>query len=295
MSRLIVNADDLGISRGTNRAIAECFSRGIVTSASLLVNMPAWEDAVRTAREQPALQIGLHVCLTSGRSVLPARQVPLLVDDGRRFAHSFLGLWRLLRSPQREAALTQLAAEIEAQWERARRSQLRLGHLDSHQHVHMLPDLFPVVADLARKAGVTIRVADEPWQLAALAVGPRSIEKVASGLIKATLLRWCTRRNARLAAGLRRSAACFGIMHSGRMTRDVLRHLIGTLPEGLSELITHPSLEAEPDPQAALSDDDRDFLASPCRRQEYEALLDPLVHQSLDRAGTQLLRRRAAA
>jgi predicted glycoside hydrolase/deacetylase ChbG (UPF0249 family) len=295
MSRLIVNADDLGISLGTNRAIAECFSRGIVTSASLLVNMPAWEEAVRIAREHTALQIGLHVCLTSGRPILPARQVPLLVDGRQRFRHSFLGLWRLLRSPQREAALAQLAAEIEAQWDRARRSRVTLGHVDSHQHVHMLPDLFPVVADLARKVGVTVRVANEPWHLGALTVGARRIAKGASGLLKAALLRWCTRRSARLAAEVRRSEACFGIVHSGRMTSDVLRYLIGTLPDGVTELIVHPSLETEPDPQAALSEADCHFLRSPFRRQEYEALLAPLVHQSLDRAGAQLLRRSAAA
>jgi hopanoid biosynthesis associated protein HpnK len=295
MKRLIVNADDLGISPGTNRAIADCFARGIVTSASLLINMPAAEDALRVVREHPTLAVGLHVCLTSGRSVLPASEVPLLVDDTQALRHSFPSLAWLLRSRDRAAALTQLAAEIDAQAALAVRSGVTLNHLDSHQHVHMLPGLFAIVADVARRAGVPVRVSYEPCPTGSLAVGPSCLIQGASGLLKRSILATCARQIAPLATGLRRSDRCFGITHTGRMTREVLTHLIRRLPEGVTELITHPSLETDHSHRGALSDGDRGFLRSPRRRQEYDALLDPEIRQLVDRVGVQLDRPRTAA
>jgi chitin disaccharide deacetylase len=295
MKRLIVNADDLGISPGTNRAITESFTRGIVTSASLMVNLPATEDALRIVREHPALPVGLHICLTSGRSVLPACEVPCLVDDAQTFRHSFPSLAWLLRSRDRLAALAQLATEIEAQVALARRWGVKLNHLDSHQHVHMLPGLFAIVADVARRVGVPVRVSYEPWPTGSLAVGPDRLIQGASGLLKRSILATCTRRIAPLASGLRRSDRCFGITHTGRMTREVLVHLIRRLPEGVTELITHPSLETGRADSGALSAADRAFLGSPRRRQEFEALLDPGVRQLVAAVGAQLVRRRAAA
>ena len=291
MKRLIVNADDLGISLETNRAIADSFQRGIVTSASLLVNMSGFASAVQVSEEHPDLQVGLHLCLTSGRSLLPAEDVPLLVDSQRRFRHSFVGLWRLLRSRDRQIALVQIAAEVHAQWERARQHGVSLGHVDSHQHVHMLPALFPVVAELARQARVPLRVPDEPWRITSLMIGPRRITKGTTGLLKVAMLAVCARQNAGAARAVRRSDICFGILHSGRMTREVLEQLVSTLPDGVTELITHPSWETALDGHEELTADDRGFLLSPFRRSEYEALTDPGVRRRLEHTGVQLLRR----
>lgn len=294
MKRLIVNADDLGISPGTNRAILDSYQRGLVTSASLLVNMPGFAAAVQVCGEHPDLQVGLHLCLTSGPSVLPVDQVPLLVDEQRRFRHSFVGLWRLLRSRDRPSALLQIAAEVRAQWEQARRQGVSLGHIDSHQHVHMLPAIFPLVADLARQAGVPLRVSYEPWRIASLASGPCRLTKGATGLLKAALLAACARRSAGVAGQVRRSDRCFGIFHSGRMTREVLAQLVTSLPDGVTEWITHPSWETSPDGHEELTADDRGFLLSPFRRLEYEALTAPEIRRSLDHSGAQLWRGREA-
>jgi predicted glycoside hydrolase/deacetylase ChbG (UPF0249 family) len=290
MKHLIVNADDLGISRGTNRAIAAAFEHGVLTSASLMINMPATDDALRLIRDQPELQVGLHACLTCGPSILPRDRVSLLVDEAGHFRHSFVGLWRLLRSGQRAAALRQIEAELHGQWFAARRRGLALSHIDSHQHVHMLPGLFSIVAALGREAGVPVRISTEPLRLRALTVGDRVATRAAVGCMKVGLLNHLARRVAARGQAAARSDHCFGILHSGRMTAPVLRYLIVTLPNGLVELITHPSQEGPREDAGSLSAEDRDFLFSPYRRQEYGALLDQEVRGLIEQCGISLLR-----
>lgn len=273
--RLLVNADDLGIAPGTNRAIAAAFDQGGLTGASLMVNMPATEAAVRLIAERPRMAAGLHVCLTSGRSVLPAARIPLLTDTAGRFRHSFLGLWRLLRSREADAARGQIEAEIRGQWARARALGVRPGHIDSHQHVHMLPGIFPIVATLAAEVRVPLRVSREPLRAASLWHGPRAAAGGPAGCAKAALL-GCLARRASTAV-VRRSDWCLGIVHSGRMTRDTLAGLLRSLPAGSVEVITHPSLPGPRMHDDALSDADRHFLESPMRRLEYDAVVDPFL------------------
>ena len=85
MKRLIVNADDFGLSRGVNRAIVECHQLGIVTSSTLMANSAAFDDAVALARENPRMSVGCHVTLMDCRPVLPAAQVASLLNGGREF------------------------------------------------------------------------------------------------------------------------------------------------------------------------------------------------------------------
>ena len=102
MSRVILNADDLGYSPDVNWAILHAASIGTLTAASLMVNMPFAEDAVMSVRESlPNFSLGLHFCLTSGRAVAPQEKIPLLVDSNGCFRHGFLGLWRLLSSKRK--------------------------------------------------------------------------------------------------------------------------------------------------------------------------------------------------
>ena len=102
---LIINADDLGLSVATNLAIRRAFREGVVTSASLMANMPALDHAIEhVIHGSPHLGVGVHLCLTSGRPVL-AGQVPLLVDEEGCFRHGFSGLLRLVCGRRRDEAL----------------------------------------------------------------------------------------------------------------------------------------------------------------------------------------------
>ena len=148
---LIVNADDFGISEGVNRGVAEACERGILTSATLMVNMPAFEDALRVARGLPNLGLGVHLNLTSGVPVLPPQRVHGLVGPKGRF----LPMGTLLRGlTLGRVPLTQAEAELSAQIEKALEAGVAVTHLDSHHHVHVHPALHGLVVRLARRYGI---------------------------------------------------------------------------------------------------------------------------------------------
>jgi chitin disaccharide deacetylase len=128
--QLIVNADDFGASGGINRGIVHAYEHGLVTSTSLMVRMPATEEAVRLARERPPLSVGLHVDLTGEGTPAPAD-----IND--------VGACR---------------AEIRAQLERFERLLGRSPtHIDAHRHVHRLPHLEPLFVEAAADAGLPLR------------------------------------------------------------------------------------------------------------------------------------------
>ncbi|OQP14540.1 MULTISPECIES: chitin disaccharide deacetylase [Geobacillus thermoleovorans group] len=142
----IVNADDFGYSKGVNYGILEAFQNGVVTSATLMANMPAAEHAARLAKDHPELGVGIHFVLTCGR---PLADVPSLVNENGEF-------------PRRGEALVgarrgDIERELCAQLERFFSFGLTPTHIDSHHHVHEHPNVFPVVEQLAERYRLPIR------------------------------------------------------------------------------------------------------------------------------------------
>jgi hypothetical protein len=146
MSGLIINADDLGYSPTVNRAIVDMFEAGLVTSASLLVNQPASEEGAALARSLPRLSVGVHLNLSRGRPILPAEQIPSLVDEGGRFWESAIFLRRAVLG---QVKWYEAAAELEAQVRWALDRGLHLDNLDSHVHFHSLPAARRITEKLA--------------------------------------------------------------------------------------------------------------------------------------------------
>ena len=147
MKHLIINADDFGVTAGVNRAVIECYDAGVLTSTTLLANGAAYDEAVELAHRTPGLGVGAHLNLTAGRPLLPADTVPTLVDETGRF-HTRGRLMR--RAAFGRVKPTEVAQELRAQIERLHDSGITITHLDSHQHVHSIPGIFPVVQTLAR-------------------------------------------------------------------------------------------------------------------------------------------------
>lgn len=149
--RLIVNADDFGRTSGINRGVIEAHSRGIVTSATLMVNYPAAAEAARLAKAHPELGVGIHLQLTGGVApALPADQVPSLVDASGRLPAKPEGL--------AGASPAEILAELRAQLRRFRELLgRRPTHFDSHHHVHKLPLVEPAVLTLAWETGLPVR------------------------------------------------------------------------------------------------------------------------------------------
>ena len=234
MNGLIVTADDFGVAREVNAAVIEAHDAGILTAASLMVGAPACDAAVALAKARPRLGVGLHLTLVDGVPVLPAAEVPDLIDAAGRFRDDMVRAGIAFAfSP---ATRRQLEAEIAAQFEVFAATGLPLDHVNAHKHFH----LHPVVAGLILKVGArfgmrSVRAPIEP-------VGPlRAAEPAASpGGDVATP--WAMLMRARLRrAGLLVPDAVFGLRWSGQMTAARMAGLIAALPPGLNEIYLHPS------------------------------------------------------
>lgn len=149
MRWLIVNADDFGLSVGVNKGIIRAYRRGIVTSTTMLVNMPAWAHARDLALATPGLAVGLHFNLVSGDPLSPPGQVASLVNSRGEFA----GDIDLLA----QANPSHVARELAAQLGRLQAAGIHVTHIDSHHQVHSLPNILPVVLQIASRCGLAVR------------------------------------------------------------------------------------------------------------------------------------------
>ncbi|MFP2561912.1 chitin disaccharide deacetylase [Enterobacter ludwigii] len=159
---LIVNADDFGLSKGQNYGIIEACRRGVVTSTTALVNGDAVEHAAQLSREVPALGVGMHFVLTLG---MPLSPMPGLTRDGQ------LGKWIWEQAEQGTLPLEEITRELDCQFNRfVDLFGREPTHIDSHHHVHMIPALFPSVAEFAQRKGVAMRVDREVQALHGLSL-----------------------------------------------------------------------------------------------------------------------------
>src|SRR5476651_179454 len=135
--RLIVNADDFGLSKSVNEAVVRAHRDGILTTASLMVNEPGFDEAVKLAKENPKLGVGLHLTLLVGHSALPPGKIPGLVDSRGEFGNNPFtgGLNYFFKGNLRE----QLRAEIHVQFEKFYSTGLKLDHVNGHLHFHLHP------------------------------------------------------------------------------------------------------------------------------------------------------------
>lgn len=141
---LIINVDDFGFTQGVNEAVWELAQLGTISATNLMANMPYVKDGVNLARAFPQLSIGLHICLTQGKPVLPPSEVPSLVDSGGNFLS--LGA---LRKKRRGISPTEIRKEIEAQVSIARNLLgNRLDHWNSHQGVHRFQPFLQIISDV---------------------------------------------------------------------------------------------------------------------------------------------------
>jgi predicted glycoside hydrolase/deacetylase ChbG (UPF0249 family) len=138
----VVNADDFGLTPEVNRGILAAHAGGIVTSTSVMTNMPWYEAAADAARDYPELGIGLHLCLSEGLPVLPPERVRTLLDSEGRF-HSRVVLFERVKAERVD--LGEMAAEIGAQAERLQRLGVGVDHWNSHQYVHLHPRILDVI------------------------------------------------------------------------------------------------------------------------------------------------------
>jgi predicted glycoside hydrolase/deacetylase ChbG (UPF0249 family) len=234
---LIVNADDFGLTRGVNRAIAELHGQGKLTSATLMARAAASEEAIAQSLMTPSLGIGCHVVLVDGEPVLPTREIPTLADLGTGRFHPTLASF-LRRALAGSIRAAEIEAEAEAQIRLLLGRGMHLTHIDTHKHTHMFPAVLRPVLRAARSAGISaVRNPFEPhWSRHATTHAPflRRIE--------VSLLQRLEPAFRRIVAeyGFRTTDGAIGALATGTLDATALRSLLKTVPPGTWELVTHP-------------------------------------------------------
>ena len=151
--RLILNADDFGLTPGINRAIAELHRAGVLTSATLMATGPAFADAVAVAHANPTLGVGCHLIFVDGIPVSHPWDIPsLLGADGKTFRPSLVDFAQaVLRNTIRPS---ELARETQAQIQKLQRAGIDVTHVDTHKHTHLFPAITRTVAHIAQRCGI---------------------------------------------------------------------------------------------------------------------------------------------
>ena len=170
MSRLIINADDFGLTSGVNRGILELHAAGLLTSTTLMARAGATDEALEIARGAGTLGVGCHVVLVDGEPALAASEIPTLVERGTGvFRTSLSGF--LARLFTGRISTAEIEAEASAQIGLIQSKGVRLTHVDTHKHTHMFPWVLRPVLRAARKAGIrAVRNPFEPvWAVRASA------------------------------------------------------------------------------------------------------------------------------
>jgi len=237
-ARLILNADDFGLTRGINRAIAELHAAGALTSATLMANGAAFDDAVAIAKAHPTLGVGCHIVLIDGTPVSPPETVPtLLGKDGRTFRSSLLAFTISVLCGKVEEG--EIEREALAQIQKLQRSGIAVTHADSHKHTHVLPSVSRPLLRAMEQVGV--RAVRNPFEQSwSFALG-------SSGLPRVLLVRLARILRPRFLSlpqihsrSVLTTDGTIGIAVTGNLNTSTIGSILAALPEGTWELCCHP-------------------------------------------------------
>jgi predicted glycoside hydrolase/deacetylase ChbG (UPF0249 family) len=243
LRRLIVNADDFGLTAGVDRAIVEAHTRGIVTSSTLMANGRAFDDAVHLAKTVPRLSIGCHVVLIDGEPVLDAERLPSITSahsNGLRFRDGLKSF--AARALTGRLDPDEIEAEASAQIRKLQGAGIDVSHVDTHKHTHLFPAILRPLLLAARACGV--RAIRNPF-------GPRKPLKSSELLARPTL--WTRYAEVRILSGLASKFhdsvnredfitpdGTLGIIVTGSLDEKLFRGIAAIIPEGTWEFVCHP-------------------------------------------------------
>lgn len=265
--RLIVNADDFGRSHSINQAVIRAHREGILTTASLMVNGGAFAEAVELARQNPALGVGLHLTLVCGKATCGRMEIPDLVNPAGEFSDSPVTTGT--RYFFDRGLRLQLAREIAAQFAQFKATGLTLDHVNGHLNMHLHPTVFELLTSRSLEWGIRhLRVTDDPFALNRRLARGRWLYRASHAFIFGRLARRARRILAR--SEIRFTDHVFGLLQNARVDEAFILKLLPELPQGDSELYSHPSLD--------------EF------RHEFDALISPRVKAQVQALGLQLMR-----
>jgi hopanoid biosynthesis associated protein HpnK len=232
-ARLIVNADDFGLTRGVNRAIGELAAVGAITSATLMANGAAFDDAVSVAKANPQLGVGCHIVLVDGVPASPLERIPTLLGKDRRgFRTSLPEFVRDLFL--RRIDPLEIEREALAQVRKLQDAGIRITHLDTHKHTHIFPQVARALVRAMHTAGIrAMRNPFEPKQAHTSSSWRRALMMRATDCLEP--------RFRTVAEGLLHPDALYGVSATGDLSATTLRAILDGLPgEGIYEMLCHP-------------------------------------------------------
>ena len=259
--QLVVNADDFGFTPDVNQGIVEAHRQGILTATTLMANGAAFDDAVRLAAQYPALDVGCHLVLVGGRSLVTGAELPRTVSD------------LLLAIGRRQIRIYD---ELSAQVNKIRAAGIRPTHLDTHKHTHLAPPVLRAVARIAQESGIAWVRRPFDFPMTTSAPFLKRATSRALGLVRKQFHRTLERH------GCRTTDTFAGFQITGRFRTPELVALIRQLPDGLTELMCHPGRCGESLRQA------RTRLKE-SREEELRALTAPETRRALEECGVELV------
>ncbi len=284
MRRLIINADDLGLTPGVNRAIFGANAGGVVTSATLMANGAAFSNAVESVRSRPAtrLSVGCHFVLVDGAPITHPERVPSLLKTSSEFRQ---GIGELALAAQRHKLNpAEIETEAVAQFKRIWSAGIQPSHFDSHKHAHMFPLILSPALRAARSCGITrVRNPFEPANPLPLSYLRRN-RTLLKRALQVRALRVMRPKWLRLVkdAGFKTPDGSFGVITTGDVDATLLRTLLENMPEGTWELVCHPGY----------NDADLDKIRTRLRASrvhELELLTSPETKHLIESLGIELI------
>ena len=230
-----INADDFGWTDGHNLAIAQAYQLGGLHRTSLLSNGPCFSQAVDLSHKLPGLRIGVHLALNELPPVLRTREVMSLIDAYGSFNESVSSL--IKRWLQRTLPLEGVEEEWSLQIEKAVNAGIKINHLDSHKHVHVIPPLSDVFIKLAKKYQISkVRVPLEK-------LAPMGLRRGLQGAV----FWFLARRFQKIAreSDLNFPDRFVGVCDSGHMTRAKLKKIVQSGGSGTTEIMVHPAIVSD--------------------------------------------------
>jgi chitin disaccharide deacetylase len=282
MKQLIFNADDFGMTRGVNEGIVHAHRDGVLTSATLMANGLAFEDAVNKALENPKLGVGCHLVLVGGKPVAAPEKVPTLIDSHGNLPDSLPAF--MARVTAGMIKMEEIGYELTAQIEKIQKTGIVPSHLDTHKHTHAHPRVMEVVGKVAQESGITkirrpVENLRDSWETTRAESSGVSKQIVAAGAVRVVASRF-------EAIAEKYRLTCpdhfLGLAMTGQLGPAALCRMAASVVEGSTEIMLHPGIC------------DADLAASGSRLQqqrqiELDGLLDRGVREAFLERGIHLI------
>lgn len=243
MKYVIINADDFGLSDSVNTAIVQSFKEGVLTSASLLINAKRTQQAIELANKNPQLDLGMHLCIVQGKPIAKRKNISTLLDNNGYFSKNHVDF--LIKLWRNKINLDEVELEFNQQIKNALEYKLNITHIDTHQHIHMHPQILRILVKLAKKFKIRwIRYPVEiPYGFNRVLTSFENIKNVSKFTIicayRFQIKRILKENN------ISHPDYTMGLYNAGTLNNSAFKQMLSLAQDGVTEIIFHPAIKNE--------------------------------------------------